>query len=162
MATLRQGDGPNSEASSSASAPASRNAKFRAGYSFTQPRSMPRFASGSSHLSSVDRQSRPTRSNHNSPQSIPSSANDGYPVRVDPIRFDGRDKDYDKMAQKVIERVYCPRRLSTRMRGYKEGRNTLLIVWKTAKDARAFFKAWHEDDHEDEWADVSVSLDFFV
>ncbi|KAG7086025.1 hypothetical protein E1B28_003547 [Marasmius oreades] len=104
--------------------------------------------------------SQRTGTNRNLP-SVPALVNGGYPVRVDPVRF-GRSTNYDTMARKIVKSVYRPSGLSARLRGYREGPTTLLLMWKTEVDARTFFEAWHEVDHEDEWADVSVSLDFLI
>ncbi|KAL0565330.1 hypothetical protein V5O48_016692 [Marasmius crinis-equi] len=85
----------------------------------------------------------------------------GFSVRVHPVTFPIGEHNYTSMANNVIKLLRRHNRISTRVRGRREGASTLLMVWKTQNKAKAFFNLWHEETPaEGEWPGVSVSLDF--
>ncbi|KAK1218890.1 hypothetical protein PQX77_018419 [Marasmius sp. AFHP31] len=79
-----------------------------------------------------------------------------YTVRVGPIGLGG-SADYNGVALSLVRLTRRGHRLSHRVRGRREGPDTLILSWRTATEARDFYEAWHEDIPRG-YESVSVSL----
>ncbi|KAL0567961.1 hypothetical protein V5O48_014029 [Marasmius crinis-equi] len=84
--------------------------------------------------------------------------NNSFSVWVGPIGLAGVT-NYHGVALAIVRSTHQGHRLSHRVRDRREGADTLIMTWRTAVEARAFFDAWFE---EVPWGyeSVSVSLGF--